>query len=95
MAGMEPLTSRAPCAGAAAVGKAGALAAGVVFSQVSQRWQFGLSGVCSLAGAALTALLVPDITGLDLKQGDERWEALLEGRPYGGEVSTLWWGVSC
>ena len=43
--------------------------AGVVFGLVSDRTKFYISAGCGLAGAAVTALLVPDISGLDLSEG--------------------------
>lgn len=37
----------------------------------------------------MTLLTIPDVTGLDLHEGDLRWQALLEGRPggYTGEAA--------
>lgn len=43
--------------------------AGVVFGLVSDRTKFYISAFCGLAGAAVTLLLVPDISGLDLSEG--------------------------
>ena len=43
--------------------------AGVVFGLVSDRTKFYVSAACGLAGAAVTLLLVPDISGLDLSEG--------------------------
>lgn len=75
-----PTEARSMCHGfAAAVGKAGALVAGVVFTEVDDRTKFWISGACGAAGAVLTVLLIPDLTGLDLKEGDHRWLALVEG----------------
>ena len=47
----------------------GALVAGVVFGLVSDRTKFYVSALCGLAGAVVTLLLVPDISGLDLVEG--------------------------
>ena len=43
--------------------------AGVVFGLVSDRTKFYVSALCGLAGALVTLLLVPDISGLDLSEG--------------------------
>jgi len=64
----------------AAVGKAGALVAGVVFGRVSDRSKFTISAVCGLVGAILTWIFIPDLTGLDLREGDKRWLAVLDGK---------------
>ena len=89
---------------AAAVGKAGALVAGVVFNHVDDRGkvrhrcgqprcegqgathavcplppQFWISGICGAVGVIVTYLLIPDLTGLDLREGDKRWLAILAG----------------
>ena len=64
---LAPTEVRSQCHGlSAAVGKAGALVAGVVF----------------------TYLFIPDLTGLDLREGDKRWLAFLDGKPesYTGEA---------
>eukprot|EP00887_Chlorella_sp_A99_P002403 scaffold10.g2403.t1 len=116
-----PTETRAMCHGiAAAVGKAGALVAGVVFgllptcgsglegavlaaggapgclinsasSAAAQKAQkalitaaenqrnFYISAICGIAGLIVTFLLIPDLTGLDLKEGDKRWLAIING----------------
>ena len=43
--------------------------AGVVFGLVSDRTKFVISAVCGAVGMAITMLLVPDISGLDLSEG--------------------------
>lgn len=72
----------------AAVGKAGALVAGVVFALVSDRTKFWISGACGFAGVILTYITIPDLTGLDLREGDKRWLAILDGAhdSYTGEA---------
>lgn len=40
----------------------------------------------STPGAILTFFLIPDLTGLDLKEGDKRWLAILAGDEYDGPV---------
>lgn len=84
-----PTEMRSMCHGfSAAVGKAGALVAGVVFGLVSDRTKFWISAACGAAGAVLTLILIPDLTGLDLRDGDSRWLAILEGESnsYEGEA---------
>lgn len=75
---------------AAAVGKAGALTSGKVFgtNQIKNHPvdAFIISSVCGLTGAVLTILMIADFTGLDLKEGDKRWLAYLDGKTYHGEA---------
>lgn len=59
--------------------QAGALVAGVVFALTSDKGKFYISAMCGLAGVICTFLLIPDITGLDLREGDRRWLKSLEG----------------
>ncbi|KAG2425952.1 hypothetical protein HXX76_013325 [Chlamydomonas incerta] len=72
----------------AAVGKAGALVAGVVFGLVDNRTKFWISAFCGLAGVILTFITIPDVTTLDLREGDRRWLAILDGHHdmYHGEA---------
>ncbi|KDD76549.1 hypothetical protein H632_c186p1 [Helicosporidium sp. ATCC 50920] len=75
-----PTEARSMCHGfAAAIGKAGALVAGVVFNLVSDRSKFWISGACGGVGVLVTLAFIPDLTGLDLKEGDKRWLAIVEG----------------
>ncbi|GLI58503.1 hypothetical protein VaNZ11_000236 [Volvox africanus] len=86
---LAPTEVRSMCHGfSAAVGKAGALVAGVVFNLVSDRAKFWISAFCGLAGIILTFFTIPDITGLDLREGDRRWLAILDGHHeyYHGEA---------
>lgn len=64
--------------------QAGALVAGVVFALTSNQGKFYISAFCGLAGVICTFLLIPDITGLDLREGDRRWIKNVEGK---GELS--------
>ena len=43
--------------------------AGVVFSVLSNRGKFVTSAACGALGALITVALIPDIGGLDLKEG--------------------------
>ena len=86
---LSPTEVRSACHGlSAATGKAGALIAGVVFALVSDRDKFVISAVCGLVGVILTVIFTPDITGLDLREGDKRWLAILDGKhaQYSGEA---------
>ncbi|GLC45588.1 hypothetical protein PLESTB_000874300 [Pleodorina starrii] len=86
---LAPTEVRSMCHGfSAAVGKAGALVAGVVFGLVDMRVKFWISAFCGLAGVVLTLFTIPDITGLDLREGDRRWLAILDGHhdAYHGEA---------
>ena len=58
--------------------QAGALVAGVVFALTSDQGKFYISAACGLAGVLCTFLFIPDITGLDLREGDRRWLKSLE-----------------
>lgn len=62
--------------------QAGALLAGAWFGALPPARIFGIAAAFNLAGAALTAVFVPDVLGLDLSDGDARWEALKTGQPY-------------
>lgn len=83
-----PTETRAMSHGiSAAVGKAGALVAGVVFALTSDQGKFYISAACGLAGVVCTFLFIPDITGLDLREGDRRWlKSLEKGSVYHGEA---------
>ncbi|KXZ43854.1 hypothetical protein GPECTOR_79g133 [Gonium pectorale] len=77
---LAPTELRSMCHGfSAAVGKAGALVAGVVFNLVDNRAKFWISAFCGLAGIILTFITIADTTGLDLREGDRRWLAILDG----------------
>ena len=62
--------------------QAGALLAGAWFGALPPARIFGLAAAFNLAGAALTGVFVPDVLGLDLSEGDARWEALKTAQPY-------------
>jgi len=86
---LAPTEVRSMCHGfSAAVGKAGALVAGVIFNLVDNRGKFWISAFCGLGGAILTWILIADTTGLDLREGDKRWLFILDGvhDTYGGEA---------
>ncbi len=66
--------------------QAGALVAGVVFALTSDKGKFYISAFCGLAGVLCTFLFIPDIGGLDLREGDRRWIKNVEGK---GELDVL------
>lgn len=51
--------------------------AGVVFGLVDDRGKFWISAACGIAGVFVTFIMIPDITTLDLKEGDKRWLAIV------------------
>lgn len=86
---LAPTEVRSLCHGvSAAVGKAGALVAGVIFGLCNNQTKFTISAACGLVGAIVTYIFIPDLTGLDLREGDKRWLAILDGRgdTYTGEA---------
>lgn len=64
----------------AAVGKAGALLASVLYNYIDTQTKFYVVPWFGLAGALLTWLFLPDTTGLDLKEQERRWSYIREGR---------------
>lgn len=57
---------RSQCHGfSAAVGKAGALVAGVVFGLVDDRAKFWISAACGLAGVVVTVIFIPGARNAD------------------------------
>ncbi|KAH7354791.1 putative inorganic phosphate transporter C8E4.01c [Rhexocercosporidium sp. MPI-PUGE-AT-0058] len=64
----------------AAIGKAGALLATVLYNYIDIQTKFYFVPWFGLAGMILTYLFVPDTTGLDLKEQERRWEYLRAGR---------------
>ncbi|KAK9919115.1 hypothetical protein WJX75_009501 [Coccomyxa subellipsoidea] len=72
----------------AAVGKLGALSADIIMGQVDDRMKFILSAAAGALGVFVTLAFIPEITALDLKEGDMRWEAIKRGeaKTYAGEA---------
>jgi hypothetical protein len=64
----------------AAVGKLGALLASVVYNYMGNQTKFYFVPWFGLAGMVLTAVFLPDTTGLDLKEQERRWKYIREGR---------------
>eukprot|EP00884_Botryococcus_braunii_P017220 jgi/Botrbrau1/4181/Bobra.0192s0041.1 len=70
----------------ATIGKLGALLAGIFFEYMDTKAKFYVSAFFNLLGLVVTILFVPNILGLDLREGDVRWLALYNGDPYHGEA---------
>eukprot|EP00884_Botryococcus_braunii_P017221 jgi/Botrbrau1/4182/Bobra.0192s0042.1 len=82
-----PTDVRATCHGlSATIGKLGALLAGIFFEFMTIKAKFYVSAFFNLFGLVVTILFVPNILGLDLREGDIRWLALYNGDPYHGEA---------
>ncbi len=50
------------------------------------RQKFYVSAFFNLIGLVLTVLFIPNILGVDLREGDRRWEALFNNGEYTGEA---------
>lgn len=78
-----PTAVRATAHGfSAAVGKAGALLAAVLYNYIDTPTKFLFQPWFGLVGALLTLVFLPDTTGLDLKEGERRWKFIREGRSH-------------
>ncbi|KUJ18583.1 putative inorganic phosphate transporter C8E4.01c [Mollisia scopiformis] len=64
----------------AAVGKLGALTAAVMYNYISTQQKFYVVPWFGLAGMLITALFLPDTTGLDLKEAERRFHYIRNGR---------------
>ena len=49
--------------------------------QVSDQMKFYLSAAAGALGVCVTLLFIPEISTLDLKEGDLRWDAIKAGKP--------------
>ncbi|CAL8468283.1 g7823 [Coccomyxa elongata] len=84
-----PTETRAMAHGwAAAVGKVGAIVAGLVLERISDQAKFIVSAIAGIIGFVITILFVPDTTHLDLVELDRYWDKIMEGKPheYHGEA---------
>ncbi|KAB8303575.1 hypothetical protein EYC80_004976 [Monilinia laxa] len=64
----------------AAIGKMGALFASVLYNFITTQQKFYIVPWFGLAGMLLTAIFLPDTTGLDLKEQERRWKYIRAGR---------------
>ena len=86
---LAPTEFRSTCHGfSSAVGQAGALIAVAVFPSVSSQEKFTICAACGFVGAVITWFFIPDLTGLDLREGDKRWLAIIDDKmdTYSGEA---------
>ncbi len=67
----------------------GALAANIVLGRISDRSKFYYTAVAAAIGALVTMLFIPEVTGLDLEEGDKRWKHLRSGNAVDLCKSTL------
>jgi MFS family permease len=82
---------RGTCYGiSAAFGKAGAAVGTQVFTPIEdnlgKRWTFIIAAICGVAGIVVTFFFVPNGTGEDLKQADEKFRAYLVANGWDGEM---------
>lgn len=66
----------------AAWGKLGALLAAILYNYLSTQQKFYFVPWFGLFGMLLTALFMPDTTGLDLKEQERRWSYIISGREH-------------
>ncbi|KAF8326873.1 major facilitator superfamily domain-containing protein [Cantharellus anzutake] len=64
----------------AAAGKLGALAPTILYNYIGSRTRFWVVSWFGLAGAIVTWLFLPDVTGLDLREQERYWEYVRAGR---------------
>ena len=62
------------------MGKLGALAPTIIYNYVSSRERFWIVCWFGLAGAIITWVFLPDVTGLDLREQERYWEFVRAGR---------------
>ncbi|QGA19366.1 hypothetical protein EYB26_007055 [Talaromyces marneffei] len=82
---------RGTCYGiSAAVGKAGAAIGTQAFKPIEinlgKRWTFIVAAICGVVGIIVTYLFVPNLTGENLKENDERFRAYLVANGWDGEM---------
>lgn len=82
---------RGTCYGiSAALGKTGAAVGTEVFTPIQtnlgKKWTFIIAAICGVAGILVTYFFVPDISGKDLANEDERFRAYLVAHGWDGEM---------
>ena len=60
--------------------------------QVSDQMKFYLSAAAGALGVGVTLLFIPEISTLDLKEGDLRWDAIKAGKPCARALMLTWHG---
>ncbi|KAF4623152.1 hypothetical protein D9613_001899 [Agrocybe pediades] len=82
---------RGTCYGlSAAVGKTGAAVGTQAFTPIQlhlgKKWTFIIAAICGITGIIVTYLFVPDMTGIDLAEEDEKFEKYLAENGWTGAV---------
>ncbi|KAL0579105.1 Plasma membrane permease, mediates uptake of glycerophosphoinositol and glycerophosphocholine [Marasmius crinis-equi] len=74
----------------AAIGKAGAAVGTQAFTPIQnnlgKKWTFIIAAICGITGILVTYFFVPDMTGIDLADEDEKFVRYLTENGWGGEV---------
>lgn len=82
---------RGTCYGiSAALGKTGAAVGTEAFTPIQnhlgKRWTFIIAAICGVAGILVTWLFVPNVTGNDLAEEDEKFRLYLVSKGWHGEM---------
>ncbi|KXL44690.1 MAG: hypothetical protein FE78DRAFT_149793 [Acidomyces sp. 'richmondensis'] len=82
---------RGTCYGiSAAIGKTGAAIGTEAFTPIQthlgKRWTFIIAAICGVLGILVTWFFVPDITGADLAEADEKFRLYLVSKGWDGEM---------
>lgn len=85
---------RGTCYGiSAALGKTGAAVGTQVFTPIAnnlgQRWTFIIAAICGVCGVLVTYFFIPNITGADLAEGDEKFRQYLAANGWMGEMGEV------
>ncbi|OSX63583.1 hypothetical protein POSPLADRAFT_1139705 [Postia placenta MAD-698-R-SB12] len=86
-----PTAIRGTCYGlSAAIGKTGAAIGTQAFTPIQnnlgKKWTFIIAAICGVVGVLVTYFFVPDKTGIDLADEDEKWLAYLAANGWEGDV---------
>ncbi|KAF9051527.1 MFS Git1p-related glycerophosphoinositol permease [Panaeolus papilionaceus] len=86
-----PTSIRGTCYGlSAAFGKLGAAVGTQVFKPIQEhlgkKWTFIIAAICGTAGIIVTYFLIPDLTGIDLADEDEKFMQYLSDNGWTGRV---------
>ena len=82
---------RGTCYGiSAALGKTGAAVGTEVFtpiqSNLGKKWTFIIAAICGILGVLITFFFIPNLTGDDLANEDEKFRAYLVAHGWDGEM---------
>jgi len=86
-----PTSIRGTCYGlSAAIGKTGAAIGTQAFTPIQtnlgKKWTFIIAAICGVVGVLVTYFFVPDKTGIDLADEDEKWLQYLADNGWEGDV---------